>query len=674
MTTKISWNQYNHMPNDTFRWKGIDGSEVLTYFITTPEPDQPDEAFYSTYVGKLSPRVVSRTWTKYQDKNLNRELLLSYGFGDGGGGVNRDMLERRRQMDRIPGLPYVKPVRADAFFRKLHETVDHTDQPVAVWDGEMYLEYHRGTYTSQAYNKKMNRRMEELYRKAEWISVMQGVAEENLHAADQERLTEGWKIVLTHQFHDILPGSAIRQVYEDSVDNYQKAEAIAEEVIQGYFRKALKPETGTFSILNASVENRDGYVRLDPDALPEGAGLVTDRGDPVEMQRGKNAIWLYIRNVPAMGVCCLHCTEPAGPEKPAEHESPCSRITGSDFGEWEVESPYYFLKLAANGQILSLCDRKNQCEVLEPGRRGNVLQMFEDKPLDYDAWNIDMFYEQKMEEVTGLTARQIVENGSLRTVIRQKWSYHKSEIVQDLVLYAKSPRIDFVTEVNWQETQKLLKAAFPVDIRANAATYEIQYGNVKRTNHANTSWDRARFECVAHRWMDLSERNYGVSLLNDCKYGCDVHENVLRLSLLKSAVYPDYAADRGIQRFTYALLPHRGDFAEGGVAPAAFDLNQPMEAIAGRLAMPVKKGNSLIRLRGAYVELDAVKRSEDGESIVIRFHEYAGEKDTVSVDLGFSVRDYAESDLMERPIEAFHRGDMRFPVRPYEIKTILIRI
>lgn len=670
MTTKISWNQYNQMPNDTFWWKGIDGSKVLTYFITAPEPGQPKEAFYSTYVGKLTPEVVSRTWDKYQDKYLNRELMLSYGFGDGGGGVNRDMLERRRRMDKLPGLPHLKTSRADDFFRRLHETVSHTDQPMATWDGEMYLEYHRGTYTSQGYSKMMNRRMEELYRKAEWMSVMTGLICGDLRQADQERLTEGWKIVLTHQFHDIIPGSSIRQVYEDSVVNYRQAKEIAEGVIHDYYDRALGSAPGTVSIINAFAEDRAGFVWLDSSQLPENGTLVTEAGEPVALQRERDGAWLYVENVPAMGTLRLHPVQQAEPETDAA----CALLAETELHELQITTPYYILCLTPTGQIASLYDREHDCQVLEPGKRGNVLQLFEDKSLEYDAWDIDMYYYQKMVEITQLTQRRVVENGPLRTVIRQCWTYHKSEITQDMVLYAKDRRIDFVTHVEWQETNKLLKTAFPVDIRAAAATYEIQFGNVKRANNSNTSWERARFESVAHRWVDLSEHNYGVSLLNNCKYGHDVHDNVIRLSLLKAATYPDYAADKGSHDFTYALLPHKGDFVEGGVVPAAFDLNQPMEALAGRLAMPTAAGDSLVRLCGGHVELDALKRSEDGTAVVLRFHEYAGEKCCVTVRTGFPVRDYAESDLMERPIEEFHSGDIQLRLRPYEIKTILLRI
>ena len=665
MTTKISWNQYNHMPNDTFWWKGIDGSTVLTHFMTTPNPGQPKERFYATYNGLPTAETMVGTWEKYQDKRVNKELLFAYGYGDGGGGVTRDMLERIRRMDRIPGIPHVKTTKAGDYFRRLQETVQHTKQPLAVWDGEMYLEFHRGTYTSQAYNKKKNRRMEELYRKAEWMTVMNAVAASDLDQAEQERLTEGWKIILTHQFHDIIPGSSIREVYEDSVINYQKAEAIAEEVIGHFYEKALHPEEQVISIINAAAEDRSGMVWIPGKKIDS---VMTESGLPAETQQEENGTWIYAEHVPAMGVAYLHVQE-----KASEPKEPLIDVTESEDG-LTLETPYYRIRLNKDGQISSLYDKEYDCQVLEKGTCGNVLQLFEDKPLNFDAWDIDMFYYQKMEEIGAPVMQKLIENGPLRAVIRQKWEFHKSCITQDMVVYTKDRRIDFQTHVDWQETQKLLKAAFPVDIRSTYATYDVQYGNVRRPNNSNTSWDRARFETVAHRWVDLSEHGYGVSLLNDCKYGHDIHDNVIRISLLKSATYPDYAADKGEHDFTYSLLPHSGDFVAGRTVQEAFDLNQPMEAVSGILRLPAEAGRGVVRLDGANVELDALKKSEDGSCLVLRFHEYAGEKGKVQIRMGFPVKAYVESDLMERPQAEFHTGDICVTVGPYEIKTLLLKL
>lgn len=684
MTTKISWNQYNHLPNDTFWWKGIDGSTVLTHMMTTPDPGQAKERYYATYNGILTAETVQRTWEKYQDKKLNKDLLLAYGYGDGGGGVNREMLERRRRLDKIPGIPSVKTTKAGDYFRKLQETVTNTKQPMATWDGEMYLEFHRGTYTSQGYNKKMNRRMEELYRKAEWMTVMKALAEGSLEKAEQEELTEGWKIILTHQFHDIIPGSSIHEVYEDSVVNYEEAKSIADEVIKHFYEETLRPCEEVISIVNAAGEDRSGLVWLPDRQISE---LYAENGMPVAVQVEANGTWIYAEDVPAMGAKYLHIKEEKAEDLQGyigtgaiayqEDTRVCAQIIQSEDSaddNMQIETPYYKLTLNSDGQIAELYDKEYKCQVLAEGARGNVLQLFEDKPLNFDAWDIDMYYYQKMEEITGPTKQEVIENGTLRTVIRQEWQFHQSCITQDMILYAKDRRIDFKTHVDWQETQKLLKAAFPVDIRTTYATYDVQYGNVRRPNNSNTSWDRARFETVAHRWVDLSEHDYGVSLLNDCKYGHDIHDNVMRISLLKAATYPDYAADKGEHDFTYSLLSHKGDFVEGKTVQEAFDLNQPMEVAEGILRMPTEAGKGIVHLEGAHVELDALKKSEDGQYLVLRFHEYAGAKGKVFVDTGFQVKAYAESDLMERPQEEFKQGEIRLTVKPYEIKTLLIKV
>lgn len=259
--------------------------------------------------------------------------------------------------------------------------------------------------------------------------------------------------------------------------------------------------------------------------------------------------------------------------------------------------------------------------------------------------------------------------------VKQPEENFTSYICQDMILYADTKRIDFKTYVNWQETQKLLKVAFPVDIRANYATYDIQYGNIKRPTHSNTSWEQAKFEVVAHRYVDLSENDYGVSLINDSKYGYDIHQNVMRLTLLKAAIYPDYMADKGEHEFTYSLYPHEGDFITGHTVQEAQQLNQPLEAIEGKISIPVSQKGSSIRLCGANVELDALKKSEDGQYLVLRFHEYAGSKGKVRMEFGFPVKGICEADLMERPLEKFWKySEYEVKIRPYEIKTYLLKI
>lgn len=658
MTTKISWNQYNRMPHDTFRWKGMDGSEVLTHFITTPTPDCVPGSWFYTYNGMLMAKTVKGVWDAYSDKEMNRDLLIAYGYGDGGGGVNRDLLEARRRIDKIPGLPNLKTSTAGEYFRKLKKNVEDTNHYVHTWDGELYLEYHRGTYTSQAYNKRMNRKMELLYRKAEWMTAMAATAEKNLSLAEQEKLTEGWKMILTNQFHDIIPGSSIHEVYEDSRKDYEKVQLIAEEVLADFERDAMAERADCFTIYNASGWELDETIKV---PVTESCVFTDAQGQILAAQQTADGTLLRVENVPAMGQKQIFF----GPQKTEEPKSAFT-VNGR-----EIETPFYQMSLNDCGQITRLFDKTYDREVLQPGERGNVLQMFEDKPLDNDAWDVDIYYQQKMREITDLRAFEVKEQGALALTLYLEWKYMNSVIRQDMILYADSRRIDFKTEVDYKERQQLMKAAFTVDVRSTFATYDIQYGNVRRPNHWNTSWDQARFESVGHRFADLSERGYGVALLNDCKYGYDIKDNVMRISLLRSGMQPDHLQDVGMHEFTYSLLPHEGDFVDGQVVQESYALNNPMTVCVG---MDKTGFTSFFTLDNPQVEIDAVKKSEDGKYLVVRFHDFAGTKQKVTLNPSFTYCAWAESDLMERPTENFREDTVQLTLHPYEIKTVLFKL
>ena len=665
MTTKISWNQYNRMPHDTFYWKGIDGSRVLTHFITTPEPDRPEDSWFYTYNGQLVPRTVKGVWDSYSEKEMNRDLLVSYGYGDGGGGVNRDMLEQRRRLDKIPGLPHVKTSTAGAYFRKLKENVEKTDRFVNTWDGELYLEFHRGTYTSHAHNKRMNRKMELLYREAEYFTVLRALLGGDLALAQQEKLTEGWKHILTDQFHDIIPGSSIFEVYEDSKKDYEWIEKIGMEVEEAFLTDAAKPEKNVFTVFNSSGFRMDGTVVLPASGEIRRARLAD--GTILDSQQTDGGLAVYLPETAPMGAVCVTLEEG---EEPGMHEDTRFVINGR-----RIETPFYKLELNEAGQITRLFDKEAAREVLPEGQRANVLQEFEDKPMGSDAWDIDIFYQEKMREVTDLTEFSVRECGTVRLVLHMAWKYMNSEIEQDMILYAHSRRIDFVTEAEYHERHQLLKAAFPVDIRTTYGTFDVQYGNVRRPNHWNTSWDQAKFETVAHRFADLSEYGYGVSLLNDCKYGHDVKDNVLRITLIKAATYPDHSQDQGHHVFTYSLLPHDGDFVQGKTVQEASGLNMPLHVTAGRTELPFE---SFIEFDRECVELDAVKKTEDGRYIAVRFHDFTGGSHKLTLKTGFGWKRSCLCDLRERPLEDWKEsgdtGELSMTVKPYEIVTILFEV
>ena len=662
MTTKISWNQYNRMPHDTFKWRGMDGSEVLTHFITAPEPwSQPGSWFY-TYNGHLTPKIVKGVYDAYSDKNLTDELLISFGYGDGGGGVNRDMLEYRRRVDKMPGLPSLETSKAADYFKDLREKVENTDEYVHTWDGELYLEYHRGTYTSQAYNKKMNRYLENYYRNVEWLTAMDAINKGDIKEAKQDELTEGWKIILTHQFHDIIPGSSINEVYKDSHVNYEKAEAIAKEIEQSVFTNIMGAEESTWTVINNTNWGRSDYAHIVTEAKGQ---FVDEAGNVLKAQETHNGYVVYVDNIPAMGWKVIKLVDNAS-------NSIENNTNVFTFADGIIETPFYHVELNEVGHMTSLVDKKADRQVLAKGAKANVIQMFEDKPLAHEAWDIDIYYQEKMREVTDLTRMEVTEKGPLHMVVRLEWNYMNTKIKQDMTFYVEDKRIDFKTWVDFRERKQLMKVAFPVDIRSTYATYDVQYGNVQRPTHWNTSWDWARFETVAHKWVDLSERNYGVSLMNDCKYGHDIKNNVIRLTLLKSATHPDTEQDQGEHEFTYSLLPHEGSWVDADTEIRAYYLNNPLKVEAGKAK---EDAYSFLNIDNKYIEVDAVKRSEDGKTLVIRCHEYTGGKQKATITLDAKVKGWQESNLMEKPEgDHFISEAITLEFGPYEVKTVLVEL
>lgn len=657
MTTKISWNQYNRMPHDTFKWRGIDGTEILTHFITTPEPwSQPGSWFY-TYNGRLTPKTVKGVWDAYTDKNLTTDMLVSYGFGDGGGGVNREMLEYRRRLDKMPGLPNVKTGKAGEYFKALREKIENTNEYVHTWDGELYLEYHRGTYTSQAYTKMMNRKLELLYRETEWLATLNSLANSDWDTYPSTNLLKGWKTILRNQFHDIIPGSSITEVYEDAKIEYKEAEDLALAAKENF--DLSKESENTWTVINNANWDRCEVIEIETEL----EGNFYDGDNKLEAQRENNKYLVKVENVPATGFKVINLrTESINKEESVFNYSNDS-----------IETPIYSIKWNEVGQLTSLFDKENNREVLAKNQRANVFQMFEDKPMAHEAWDIDIYYQEKMREVTDIQNIELIENGNLRATVRFSYKYMNTTINQDMVVYKDDRRIDFVTNVDWREKKQLLKVAFPVDVRSTMATYDVQFGNVKRPTHWNTSWDMARFETVAQQWVDLSQRDYGVSLLNNCKYGHDIKDNVIRLTLLKSATHPDPVQDQGEQNFTYSLLPHTGDFVEGNTVKRAYELNQPLTYINGVMKEDIK--TKMFNFNDAYILVDAIKKSEDEDMVVLRFHEYSGSKQNVKISSDYNIVAWQETNLMEKPLENLRsEGEINLELNPYEIKTIMIKM
>lgn len=665
MTTKLSWNQFNRLPVDTFRWRGIDGSEVLTHFITAPS--EGTSTSY-TYNGPLQPSDMLGTWRDYQQQAINDQFLYLGGWGDGGGGPAEDQLARAHIMADLPAFPKVRMGRADAYFDDLYQRLwNHPHLPN--WVGELYLEYHRGTYTSQARTKQANRRMELLYRDVELLNAWTSLYGMPSH---QETLNTGWKLIMLNQFHDVLPGSSIHEVYEDVARIYAEIQALAEP-LRAEMLTLLSSHLGaaanghpTLLLINTLPWERSEPLQLlgDHTSLLPQTQLVRDwEGQPFTLITGQN--------IPSCG------TRLIGAEQ-HEPTTPLASLNVIAEKRVTLRNAFYELEINEQGEISRLYDNEAQREILVPGQTANQLITYEDRPLNFDAWDIDLYYEEKPYPLQEIVQMHIIETGPVRVTVEIERHFLSSRITQRISLWRDSRRIDFATEIDWHEHQLLLKAAFPVAINATRATYEIQFGNIERPTHRNTSWDMARFEVCAHRWADLSEGGYGVSLLNDSKYGHDIHDNVMRLTLLKSAISPDPAADQGLHRFTYSLLPHQGDWRDAQTVRRAYELNVPVLVTPSYLPEQQSEplAHSFLSTDCPHIVIDTVKPAEDGNGLIVRLYEAHNQRGNGTLIFATPILTAEECNLLEETLgdANYQAHTLSFRVRPFEIKTFRVQL
>ena len=648
MTTKISWNATNRLPYDSFFWKGIDGTKILTHFIPTRDYVQPGSnsgnTTITTYTGDLHPRQMKGAWQRYQQKNLNRQVLCAYGYGDGGGGPTGWMLESQRRMAYgIPGCPRTKQTSALEFFNQLSRDLE--GKKVPIWSGELYLEFHRGTYTSMARNKKWNRRGEFALTNLESGALLA----EQLLAAEYPKLQKYWEILLRNQFHDILPGSSIFEVYEDSKAEYQKLFQFTAAAEQSYL-SGIAEQVGRTIVWNPNGQILSGFVEL-----PHRDG----RKHVQQTAAGTYLAWA--QNIPAKGYAVLEDTAPAA--------GPVEISTD------RVETPYAAVTLNSKGQITSWFDKTAQRQLLQEGQCGNVLMTYEDKPFNFDNWELQDYYREKFWPVEELLGAEVVENGPFRYALKLQWQYQDSIITEVLYFYPNSPRVDIHFSTDWKEDQILLKALFPVEMNTTEATFEIQYGNVKRSTAVNTSWDQARFEVFHHKWMDVSEGGYGVSFLNDCKYGVSVEENVVGLSLLKCGRDPNPHADREYHEAVYSVFPHLGSWQEAGTVQEAYLLNNPLRAYvshSGSNALPQRY--SLVEHNHRNIMVECVKKAEDGPDTIIRLYEFENRRTDVHLHLHQKAAKIWLCNLLEEQevLLAENTQDFVVPAEPFGIVTIRV--
>ena len=655
MTTKLAWNQFNKMPYDTFRWRGIDGTEILTHLITTLGVGQDEKDFFTTYNGMLHPDAILGGWHRYQQKDINNDILISYGYGDGGGGPTREMLETSSRMDKgIEGVPKVRQAFARTYFDELKERVEGNKR-LPTWEGELYFEYHRGTYTSMARNKRSNRKAELHMMDLELLGVL---ADPKAAYPDAE-LDGLWHGILINQFHDILPGSSIHEVYEVTKKEYEEMEAQI-SVLTDERVKALICEGEGVTVLNTTGFERDDVVELgDCDA----EALLDENGSVYPVQQTRKGAVAFVKDLPSKGYKTFGKVS-AGEEKRPFCLSPDSHA---------LETPFYQVVFDENGCIGQIYDKENDRNVLKPGEAGNLMRVYEDKPIYYDNWDVDIYYTEKFWDVTDLRGFSWVEMGPVRATLRLERQFSHSTITQEIHFYADLRRIDFETTVDWKEHQSLLKVHFPVDVHTDEATFEIQYGNVTRKTHRNTSWDKARFESCGQKWMDVSEGHYGVSLLNDCKYGHSVKDSCIGLTLIKSGTEPNPTTDQEMHFFTYSLYPHAETWKAAGTVPQAFFLNQP--ALVSKGGKP-GESFSLASLNVPNVVLETVKKAEDGDGVILRMYECENARTPVTLTFNRPFASAESCNCLEEPDGEPVKVDgnkVSFLVKPFEIKTIRIR-
>ncbi len=634
MTQKMSWSKVNHFPHHSFHWVGIDGTEVLTHMLAE-----------ETYNSPALPRSVDKIEKNYAEKGVSDQALLLFGIGDGGGGPGEEHIERLGRIRNLVGLSPVKPGLAAEFF----ETWKKDAGRFPTWVGELYLERHAGTLTTEAKNKWYNRRMEQSLRELEWTAALAG---EDYPAA---RLEQIWREVLLYQFHDILPGSSIKRVYDESLARYADLLAEVEAAISLYEgRLAAQVDISGMAspvvIFNSCSWKRTEWIH-------------------------HNGAWKHVE-APPSGYLTVDFTS---------SETLPVLVARAD----RLENDQLRVQFAADGSVSSIYDKTARREALAEGRPGNRLGVYRD---DGDAWDFLFDYASQKPAFMALATSEAYLKGPCAILV-QTYHYGHSILIQKISLTAGSRRLEFDNRLTWREKATMLRTSFPIAVHAEDASYEIQFGHIHRPTHRNTTWDLAKDEVAAHKWVDLSQHDYGVALLNDSKYGHKIKDNVIDLDLLRSAPYPGPRlvedkdvpvgephtgyTDQSDHGFRYAIYPHPGDAVAGGVTQAGYEFNLPLrlaEVKSGSGQRPVS--NSYLMVSTSNVIVEAVKKAEDGDELIVRLYESGHSNANAVIHFGFPVVKVEETNLIEESLNELplNNNETALLFRPFEIKTIKVTL
>jgi alpha-mannosidase len=639
-TAKLAWRYSTGepFPHNTFTWEGIDGSRVLAHLCYD-------------YNSHTDPASVIARWDERVQKNDISTRLFPFGYGDGGGGPTRDHLEYLRRLRDLEGVPRTRLCPPTEFFKDL----EARGLPEAHYVGELYLQCHRGTYTSQARTKKANRRSEMSLREAE----MWGVAARALagfrfpHAS----MNKAWEAVLLNQFHDILPGSAIHRVYEEAEAAHRGVLGTAEEVVKNAASSLTGGSPG-LTVLNSLSWERTALV-----PLPKGAAGAADMdGKPLPGQT-LDGVTVVEASLPPCGWTTLVPTKGRA-AKAAAGDSGRVRATNRT-----LENELLRVEFGETGEVASIFDKEAQREVAAGAC--NSFKMYRDVPTSFDAWEIEDSYTLTPVELEEKAKVEVVATGPLVARLRITRRLNHSAMTQDVSLRRGSRRVDFHTTVDWQESHKLLKVAFPVYIHANEALHEIQFGHLRRPNHKSRPFDVLRFEVVNHKWTALMEERRGFAVLNDCKYGVNVLGNTIALTLLKSALGPDMTADKGMQEFTYAFLVWNGSFADSPVVREGYELNCSVKVVSGGAGH-----RTLFSVDAPNIIIETVKPPEDGSSdIIVRMYESTRTATRCTLSTSLPVIGVQQTDMLENAERELEWSADGIPLdfRAFEIKTLRLR-
>jgi len=681
VTQKLMWaHEFTTFPYKYFWWQAPDGSRLLTYF-PHDYADGVDAVPMGSQVATWMPSIYG---PKVPEKP---EMMHLYGVGDHGGGPTRIMLDHAEQL-RAPDavFPKLEFSFASEFFQDMEKKLPSMKVPT--WNGELYFQYHRGVFTTQAETKRRIRRAEELVLNAEKFA---SVASLFGRPYPQDEMEQAWKNLLFDHFHDIMPGSGIAVNYLDAKRNLENVDRAANEVTFGSLREIAahvntQGEGSPVMLFNSLSWPRTEVVQVEaqlPGPTKE-IEVADAKGKLVASQllsmdaETHRARFLLLANVPSLG----YRTYFVRARQSAQGVASMLRASAGT-----LENEYIRVKIdPQSGCMTSLFDKRSGTEALAPAETdtggpknstcGNLLQTFVDKPKQWDAWNIDADFEKQHWDLDKADDVKLVESGPLRAVIEVKNHFQDSTFVRDITLYAGVPRVDVKMQAEWHEKHILLKVAFPVSAHSDKATYEIPFGSVERPTTRNTPAKQAQFEVPAYRWADISDEKHGLSLLNDCKYGYDAKGNVLRLSLLRSPEWPDPHADEGHHEFTYSVYPHGGGWKEALTIRRGYELNYKLVEIpTGKHQGGLAAEHSFVEAEADNVIVSALKKAEDDGSLILRFYEWAGKSGDVKLQIPPGAISAADADLMERPGESVRlQGEtVTVPTKPYEIKTVKVQ-